>query len=365
MSSAKAILILLFLIALSHSCTRNTCEGTKPAVVDNNNPPYLNLPKEEAVARYVVDLFEDSKDRLWMGTMTKGAICLDNGRLKYLNQNIGLPNNTVSCITEDNQGFIWLGTHGGLCRYDGSTLLQFGQNEGLNNVRISTLLIDRNNTLWVGTWGGIFKYKNGLFVRFSIPNPPLFFEPYQQTMDWVTTLKEDQQGNIWIARDGYGLCKFDGETFTYYTKSEGLPSNNVQSVEEGNNGEMWIGCRVTQRDHPDPNQRKGPGGLCLLKEESIQTFDALKGLHDNDVYTIKKDKDNKIWVAATGLGLYCFEGSDAKLIEGTDRMDLTYSMGIQAICRDHKNLLWIGMSGGLFRLIDSSVVHMGINTKWP
>lgn len=106
MSSAKATLILLFLIALSHGCTRNTCERTKPAMVANNNPPYLNLPKEEAVARYVVDLFEDSKDRLWMGTMTKGAICLDNGKLNYLNQNISLPNNTVSCITEDSLGFI-------------------------------------------------------------------------------------------------------------------------------------------------------------------------------------------------------------------------------------------------------------------
>lgn len=88
-------------------------------------------------------------------------------------------------------------------------------------------------------------------------------------MAWVTTLREDQQGNIWIARDGYGLCKFDGKAFTFYTKSEGLPSNNVQSVEEGNNGEIWIGCRVTLSSMADhaPYKMMKLSKLCDAQQE--------------------------------------------------------------------------------------------------
>ena len=42
-----------------------------------------------------------------------------NGFFKILDNTQGLPDNTINCISQDKHGFIWIGTFGGLCRYDG------------------------------------------------------------------------------------------------------------------------------------------------------------------------------------------------------------------------------------------------------
>lgn len=62
---------------------------------------------------------------------TKGQL-LDDSYLRYLKQD-GLPSNTIYSLCNDLNGFIWIGTDAGLCRFDGSKIVTYTNQDGLPN----------------------------------------------------------------------------------------------------------------------------------------------------------------------------------------------------------------------------------------
>lgn len=82
---------------------------------------------------------------------------------KVLDISDGLSNNTVKCITQDKQGFIWVGTFDGLCRFDGVdfTVFRHDPNDSLSIVsnHVEALLTVEDG-LWVATMQGLSFYSN-------------------------------------------------------------------------------------------------------------------------------------------------------------------------------------------------------------
>lgn len=357
-SHVCTLIFILFFIAACGGQTRSNSS-------ENNLSEPDSLPKTGSqIDEYVVEIFEDKKGNLWFGTLNKGAARYDGKSLDYLSMNDGLTGNAVTCIVEDKDGNIWLGTQSGLSKYDGNTFANYTTKNGLCHDVVSDILIDKSGNIWVGTWGGVCRYDGAVFTRFPVPIPDIELLPYQNTMNWVTEIMQDRQGNIWFARDGYGACKYDGVSFTHFTKKEGLPSNNVQAIQEDKQGNIWFGCRVVENDYPDPEKRSGDGGLARYDGKKITQYPGLEGLSKNDVYTIYEDKAGNIWIGATRVGLYRYDGQSFQIYKGTDRMDLTWSFGVQSILEDKNGRLWLGFSGGLFRLKESAIVNITDDGQW-
>jgi ligand-binding sensor domain-containing protein len=183
--------------------------------------------------------------------------------------------------------------------------------------------------------------------------------------NWVTEIIEDKQGNIWFSRDGYGVSKYDGKSFTHYTKKDGLASNNVQVIHADNQGNFWFGSRVAEKDNSNQDGRTGDGGLSRFDGKTFTRFDKIKGLSKNDIYAINEDNNGNLWIGANGLGAYCYDGKDFTLISETDRKDLMpFGYGIQDILEDKNGNLWFGLSGGLFRLKGNSIINVTQNGPW-
>jgi signal transduction histidine kinase/ligand-binding sensor domain-containing protein/AraC-like DNA-binding protein len=72
----------------------------------------------------------------------------------------GLSQNDISCIYQDSQGFIWIGTNDGLCRYDGYDFKTYYKGDnGLESTIIHSITEDKNKNLWVSTpYNGLYKY---------------------------------------------------------------------------------------------------------------------------------------------------------------------------------------------------------------
>ncbi len=352
---------LLFILAFFDSCS-----GQPPSNDLKSTNPGLDAAAvtDAQIDEYVVEIFEDSKGNLWFGTLLSGVACYDGKTLRYLSEKDGLAGNAVVSIKEDKEGNMWFGTHSGLSIYDGKTFANFTQKDGLCDDRVANILIDKAGTVWIGTWNGVCRYNGGIFLNFPVPVPDIKLLPYQNTMNWVTEIVEDSKGNIWFGRDGYGACKYDGNTFTHFTKKDGLPSNNVQDIQEDGQGHIWFGCRVVQHDHPDPKARTGAGGLCRYDGKTMILYPEWEGLSKNDIYSIYADKAGNIWIGATGVGVYRYDGTTFKMYKGTNRMDLTYSFGVQDILEDRNGKMWFGFSGGLFRLVDSSIINVTQNGPW-
>ncbi len=353
-----ADVILMSFVTMASACHSQT--NTQNKKTDGQTQT-----KDSQIAEYVVEIFEDSKKNLWFGTMNNGAAKYDGKALTFLTTENGLIGNIVTSFAEDKQGNIWFGTHSGLSKYDGKTFTDFTAKNGLINNMISELLIDRKGTLWVGTWGGVSKFDGAIFSTFLIPNPDIKLLPYQSMINWVTEIMEDKQGNIWFGRDGYGACKYDGQSFTHYTKQNGLASTNIQVIREDKEGNLWFGSRVVEKDNPNQNERTGDGGLTKFDGKTFTQFPTIKGLTKNDVYAISIDSKGNIWVGANSLGAYRYDGKDFILFSKTNRADLMpFGYGIQSILEDKKGNLWLGLSGGLFQQRGDSIINISRNGPW-
>ena len=74
---------------------------------------------------------------------------------KYYGHDQGLTNLAIMCLLQDRMGFIWVGTHDGLFRYDGLHFAVFRKEEGLPSSRIESLHQTSDGTLWAGTAEGL------------------------------------------------------------------------------------------------------------------------------------------------------------------------------------------------------------------
>ena len=354
----KTINLCLFLLLFFTSCLSPSQPVLEKEKTKNDLPDLItNL--DSPIGEYLVEIFEDSKGNLWFGTLAKGVARYDGKSLTYFSTKDGIAGNAVVSIAEEKNGTLWFGTHGGLSKFDGNTFTNFTQKDGLINDRVSTLFFDENHHLWIGTWGGVSFFDGNTFSDFSLPNPDIEVPSYQETEEWVTSIMEDMDGNIWIGRSGYGACKWDGKTFTHFTKKEGLPSNCVQAITKDSRGNIWFGTRVAEKDHPDSDKRVGESGLTKYDGKMFTQFPEPKGLSKNDIYTIYEDRRGDLWIGANGVGLYRYDGKTFTLFNQTDRSDLNRNLrGIQSVLEDQQGALWVGLSGGLFRLQGLSVNHV-------
>lgn len=308
------------------------------------------------IGQYVVNTFQDSKGNLWFGTLEKGIAKYDGKELTYLTTKDGLPSNRIVNIVEDNSKNLWLGTGAGLTKYDGKTFTNYSEKDGLCSNMISCLYIDSRGTFWIGTWNGVCTFDGTQFEKFLIPYPKVTTKINPDTKDWITEITEDAEGNIWFGRDNYGASKFNGDSFTHFTKKEGLNSNNVQSIVEDTEGTIWIATRVAEKDNPDPDKRIGNGGLNKFDGKKFIHFPNIAGLHKSDVFTIYKDNTNKLWMSTTSNGVYTY----------VDNEFINYAVpkSTMSFLRDTKGTIWLGCAGGLYN-IDSTGKVQNITTNGP
>jgi ligand-binding sensor domain-containing protein len=306
----------------------------------------------DRLSAYVVETFEDSKGDLWFGTVSDGAARFNGETLTWYTAK-DFVGDTVTSITEDQQGNVWFGSDLGVTKFDGVAFTNYSNVAGLPGTRCY-LLVDRKNTIWVGTEKGVFRFNGATFSKFDIPAPAIDARSWKVEYGKVWCLTQDRQDNIWIARDGLGACRFDGQSFTHFTKSEGLCSNNVSNIIEDKAGNIWFSCLSS--DHPNIVSK---GGLNRFDGTTMIKFPETKGLFENDIYTIYPARSGSVWIGATGVGVYRYDQEKFTLFRETDKPYWTRYVGIQSMLEDRHGTFWVGFSGGLFRFNGKSFVNVG------
>ena len=146
--------------------------------------------------------------------------------------NEGLPQNTVTAIVQTRDGYLWLGTFGGLVRFDGLTFTVFdpGNSPGLASARITALHEDSQRVLWIGTEAGLTKLEQGRFSSYTrtdgLPIGP------------VMAVRVDRRGRLWAGTEA-GLARFADRRISPPARTEFTIS--VYALAESPNGESWAG----------------------------------------------------------------------------------------------------------------------------
>jgi ligand-binding sensor domain-containing protein len=92
-------------------------------------------------------------------------------------------------------------------------------------------LQDKNGNIWFSNWDGVYRYDGKSFTSFTKKDG--------LSGDMVTRIIEDKKGNLWFG--GAGLSRYDGKSFTRFTTKDGLITQRVWSIWEDKTGNLWIG----------------------------------------------------------------------------------------------------------------------------
>jgi len=310
----------------------------------------------------------------------------------------GLSNNSVPAIVQDEQGFLWFGTHAGLNRYDGHgfKVYQHDPQEpgslGVNGIR--HLALDQAGDLWIGTWrGGLERFvrESETFIRFQ-HDPE---NPRSLSHDDIRSMYFDRAGTLWIGTNGGGLNRFEPKTgdFTHYRHDpddpHSLSNDGVFAIYEDREGVLWIGTEggglnrfdrdsgtfTRYRHDPDnPNSlshdrvraiyedREGgfwigtfSGGLNKFDRQS-GTFKRYQhnpqepsSLSSNSILTIYEDSADMLWIGTVNGGLNRFEPETETFVRyvnsAHDPNSLSHNL-VFTIFEDRSGILWIGTIGG-------------------
>ncbi|MDF7819963.1 two-component regulator propeller domain-containing protein [Runella sp. MFBS21] len=161
----------------------------------------------------------------------------------------GLPQGFVSGIIQDRQGFIWMATHDGLCRYDGNRLKIFREQivgkSSMPFSSIASLLLDHQGRIWITS-------EQGKLVMFD-PLTEIFTDISEQlaglTIPHIGAQHyyPDRQNRLWMAFDGEGLVCYDLTTrrarrFRHRAdQPHSIGSDRLRSVLQDQQGTIWIG----------------------------------------------------------------------------------------------------------------------------
>src|SRR5688572_12839259 len=147
----------------------------------------------------------------------------------------GLPQSSVTAITQTQDGYLWLGTFGGLARFDGVrfTSQHISNSLALASRRIVSVFEDRSAVLWTGTEeGDLVRFEGGKVEVLTPPNrgtASKHIRAFAQTMD----------GALWLASAEGQLVRLDRGRFNVVSTNWSLRGTNVTSIWTDNAGVLW------------------------------------------------------------------------------------------------------------------------------
>lgn len=144
----------------------------------------------------------------------------------------GLPQNSVNAMVVAPDGHLWLGTFGGLVRFDGTgfTLVARTDSAGRHVDRVLALAVAADSALWIGTENGLLRLKDGAWRHYR-PEDGL---PGTE----IPALLVTRAGTLWVGTARGGIARLSGDRFDSVITS-GPPLGRVQMLGEEHDGTVW------------------------------------------------------------------------------------------------------------------------------
>lgn len=339
-------------------------------------------------------MLQDAQNRLWLGHLDGGLTLYDGRKFYRLNGKNFDNKSDITALLEDFNGDIWITTiANGAFRISkpGSDIgnFKFEQFKGgdFSDIVLGVSLVFHNRLFFITEVGikefvrdsavfrnyipdGLFSYfaKTAIHqdrqgkVWFGLNNGGLTvldtkknsFADYDikdgLAANMIYRIFEDSRGQIWTSNPdwygfGGGITRYDGKTFTAFTRQDGLQDKLIQCISEDMEGNILIGSN--------------DNGLLVFKGEQFLIFneqnvqEGRPGLTNRQVYAILESSDGEIWFGTDG-GISIYNPKSRVFTAHTPSNSALHNR-IRFLCEDiHKNV-WIGTDGGgIFRYLKAA-----------
>ena len=285
-------------------------------------------------------------NHLWIGTEGDGLYRMDRTTRELRHYTAGGPDglssNFVRSLALDARNRLWVGTFTSLDIYDEATgrfqvyTSNRRQNRSLSQSSIRSIFMDSQGGMWLGTYFGGLNYYHPLRERFR----HIRFSPEGNSLNdnVIGCITEDRAGNLWIGTNNGGVNYYDirsGE-YTYYTKEQGLGSNDVKAIYvDEQAGKVYIGTHT--------------GGLNILDRRTGRIESLMPEttrLTNMNVFAIQPCADGRhLWIG-TLEGLVHFDKATKTFSDIKGNVSLGVKR-IRTLLLDRENRLWVGGEDGL------------------
>lgn len=283
----------------------------------------------------------------------------DNPGFQNITIEDGLSQNTVTCILQDRNRFMWFGSNGGVNRYDGYNFKVYSHSfrggNCLSHDQVNNMVMDDDGTFWIGTTGGGLNHFDPIREKFtcfrSIPG-----DANSLSDNSIRVILPAGNGLFWIGTDN-GLNKFESRrrVFTRYLTARDLSEvgsqNAVYSLHQDISGIIWVGTG---------------NGLYRL-DSSRETFSLYQSRHDdryasqyNQINAIFEDGKGTLWLG-TEAGLVRFDKQKGTFnfnVQPADLLPHLYRSRIFQFFRDTRNRVWVATESGIYVFPSMNMIEL-------
>lgn len=324
----------------------------------------------------------------------------NHAKVSFFGGEEGLEQFNVLGIVEDHNGFLWLATHDGIVRFDGTHFKNINSKEsGLSHNAVSSLYVDSKQRLWVGTVKGLNLYSESTEK----------FTSYEQDglLDsHIWSIYEDSKHRLLVSTTT-GLHVFDEakqrfEALNFPLDNQLISPKEIKTIYDFDGQFIWLGADEnnylldTELNNLYSLSKQNPLGiqlknqvinhilprdqfrLILISDRAVFQYESgqlttLIALDDNDLSKMHRgvfDDDGRLWISSTtGLKHYSFLDNSISVVT-----DIVATQPIYGVFKDSNGTVWFGSqrnglgshtkSHSLFKHLSSKHNNLSDDVVW-
>ncbi|MEM9022717.1 MAG: two-component regulator propeller domain-containing protein, partial [Bacteroidota bacterium] len=252
----------------------------------------------------------------------------------------GLAQTQVRSLLQDQRGYIWVGTlSGGVSRFDGLHFRNFSKEHGLQGNEIMALTEAHNGDILLGTKGGISRFNGTSFANLHLPE--------EASSATIFDVKEDNDGQLWLATDGSGVFRYDGQEFTHFATPDSLAHDFVRTILVARDGRIWFGTR---------------NGLSIFDGQRM-TRVRVPAVANISVSDLMQSADGTIWISTyRNDGVFAFDGTAFTNYRTEDGLIQNY---IRSMVEDARGNIWFASRKGISKLHGNAFQNFRLKDGLP
>ena len=262
--------------------------------------------------------YTDGEGNLWFGTGRDGLFRARKQIITAYSEEDGIADKNVYPIYQNRAGTIWIGTTGGLFKYENET---FTLVKSAENFQVNAIAEDAAGRILIGNFGALYIQENNQFVPFEPENTP--------DVGYIYAIHADRENALWIGGNT-GLRRFKDGVQESFTTADGLAGHDVKVIIEARAGGLWIGTY---------------DGLTRFENGRLTSWREADGLPSRTVRSLYEDADGTLWIGSYDGGLARFK--DGKFTHYNTKTGLPNDGAFQILEDDNRNF-WISSNRGIY-----------------
>ncbi|MCP4215573.1 MAG: helix-turn-helix domain-containing protein [bacterium] len=304
------------------------------------------------------------------------SLDLDDYLIDHWGVDAGLPADNVRCLAQTPDGYLWVGTYGGLVRFDGVRFQAMDSGDKARTLDSTTrsLHVDRRGALWISTFSGLTRYKDNRFRYFGeadgLPRDTGFrvFEDVNEKIlvtawadavyyferdtekflplpsaeifkgNFISTILLDSKGILWFGANEEGLFKLVNDRFEKIKFNLPVRIRMHRDMIESRDGAIWVGT--------------GKGLIRMDGEEQELYNSSNIGLSHDRTKDLLEDKDGVLWITTwSGINRMTVDKTGKRQVQVALKKEFT-----DILLEDSEHNVWVGTRGfGLKRFRNPTV----------